>query len=152
MHPRSLPHPSCRPANAVSFAPETVTPHLAFVNNPELFQKINYIPPVGKSDHLLLDIQTSIKRITKRLVTKIFVDYRSIRADLCNFNWDNILVGHMEDKWNIFKPFFSMRRNSTHRLRWSPNFNPTINYQGNQEREEPKIPLLEEVQKEGGQS
>ena len=76
---------------------------LAFVNNPEIVQKINYMPPVGKSDHLLLEIQTSIKKITNRLVKKTFVDYRSIKADLSNVNWDNILEGDVEDKWSIFK-------------------------------------------------
>ena len=76
------------------------------------------MPPVGKSDHLLLEIQTLIKKITKRLVKKTFVDYKSIRADLSNVNWDNILEGHV-------------------------NTNGTSS---------PKIPLLEEVQKEGGQS
>jgi len=76
--------------------------NLDFVNNPELVQEINYMPPVGKSDHLLLEIQTLIKKITKRLVKKTFVDYKSIRADLSNVNWDNILEGHVEHKWNIF--------------------------------------------------
>ena len=34
MHPQYLPHPSCRPANAVLFAPETITPHLSFCEQP----------------------------------------------------------------------------------------------------------------------
>ena len=76
---------------------------LAFLNNTELVRKINYMPPVGKSDHLLLEIQTPIKKITNILVKKTFVDYISIRADLSNVNRDNIFEGPVEDKWNIFK-------------------------------------------------
>ena len=69
------------------------------------------MPPIGKSDHVTIDIRTTFLKVTNRYIKKTFINYEKIRMDLNNIRWDNVLSGSLEQQWQCFKELLISKAN-----------------------------------------
>ncbi|KAH0813908.1 hypothetical protein GEV33_008883 [Tenebrio molitor] len=80
---------------------------LIFISNPDLATNLNYLPPVGKSDHVLLEfnIQVAISISPKKAsVTKTFLDFDKLNHLLSSVDWENELSSDsLDDNWLKFR-------------------------------------------------
>ena len=80
---------------------------LLITNESSLIDKIDYTPPLGNSDHLMLEIQTCCnpaKVTTTREILDIRrADFDKLRAEM-DLNWDSLFdqhPGNTDEHWNI---------------------------------------------------
>jgi hypothetical protein len=80
---------------------------LIFISNPDLATNLNYLPPVGKSDHVLLEfnIQVAINISPKKTsVTKRFLDFDKLNHLFSSVDWENELSSDsLNDNWLKFR-------------------------------------------------
>ena len=76
---------------------------LVILNDKSLVQSIDYSPPLGKSDHLTIELMLKVKVLKNKLVKKVFVDYIAIRNELSTTDWPNVLSGTVDKQWTKFK-------------------------------------------------
>jgi hypothetical protein len=80
---------------------------LILISNPDLATNLNYLPPVGKSDHVLLEfnIQVAISISPKKTsVTKTFLDFDKLNHLLSSVDWENELSSDsLDDNWLKFR-------------------------------------------------
>ncbi|XP_063924466.1 uncharacterized protein LOC135138425 [Zophobas morio] len=88
---------------------------LIFANDPDLLTKIEYLPPFGKSDHLVISSNVQIYvNPTKKLVKKIkHTNYGNVRRDLANFNWISMFqTSNACEMWEVFQSKLSASVNN----------------------------------------
>ncbi|KAJ3652646.1 hypothetical protein Zmor_018593 [Zophobas morio] len=88
---------------------------LIFTNDPDLLTKIEYLPPFGKSDHLVISSNLQIYvNPTKKLVKKIkHTNYGNVRRDLANFNWNSMFqTANTCEMWEVFQSKLSASVNN----------------------------------------
>ena len=76
---------------------------LIFLRRPESLLYTKYMPPIGKSDHVAIEIKTTFLKVTNSYIKRTFIDYQKIRMDLSNISWDDVLIGSLEQPWQCFK-------------------------------------------------
>ena len=74
-----------------------------FLWRPESLLYTKYMPPIGKSDHIAIEIKTTFLKVTNSYIKRTFIDYEEIRMDLINISWDDVLIGSLEQQWQRFK-------------------------------------------------
>ena len=86
---------------------------LVLSKDPELVVSLEVLPPIGKSDHVVLKICTNIELTTPDPVNRETLrldagDYNKMRQNLNNINWPLRFEGkNVEEKWTIFKEVIS---------------------------------------------
>ena len=79
---------------------------LIFVSNDNLATDLQYLPPIGKSDHALLtfNVQSGINVMPKRtIVRKTFLDFNKINKLLAEIDWKTKLTSNaVEENWQTF--------------------------------------------------
>ena len=108
-----------------------------FVNRIEVIQNVNYLPPVGKSHHLTVEIITSRCPVKSKHKRKVNMDYEAIRKELRLIDWDELLQGNVDDQWEKFLTAVTQiqSRNTTERMvpvpKTLPYMSPSIKRQRN---------------------
>ena len=91
---------------------------LILTTDPQLFSEINYLPNIGKSDHvvLLTNMQVVIRNTSKNQAKSVTVtDWENVLDELTQVNWDMLLeLDNVNEKWSRFKTTVreSLERNS----------------------------------------
>ena len=80
---------------------------LVFSNEENMIENIKHLPPLGKSDHLILqfDLVTYVDRFTQPIEKLNFFkgNYGEIRKNLNNINWDDIQANkNLQESWRSF--------------------------------------------------
>ncbi|KAJ3655025.1 hypothetical protein Zmor_014170 [Zophobas morio] len=80
---------------------------LIITSDDKLLANLDYLDPVGKSDHVVLKVEVQIcfergRRITS--TCRVITNYELLNRDLFNIDWSTILVEpSVEDNWTRFK-------------------------------------------------
>ena len=79
---------------------------LVFTNEINMINNITILPPIGYSDHVVINMNYNCYIETKNTENEIFLynksNYGQIRAELGNLNWENLLVGNVNQTWTSF--------------------------------------------------
>ncbi|XP_044751634.1 uncharacterized protein LOC123311635 [Coccinella septempunctata] len=79
---------------------------LFIVSDPNIISEINYLPPLGKSDHLVLttEIQMLVSSCDLREEKTLrFIDYDGVSSHLNSIDWSNIMSdSDIDTIWSIF--------------------------------------------------
>ena len=76
---------------------------LVFLRDKDQLQNINYLPPLGKSDHIILEVNVSFRKIKNDYIKKTYVDYGAIRKELEGVVWSPLLQGDVDQQWANLK-------------------------------------------------
>ncbi|KAJ3652588.1 hypothetical protein Zmor_018540 [Zophobas morio] len=80
---------------------------LIITSDDKLLANLDYLDPVGKSDHVVLKVDVQICFERRRRITstcRVITNYELVNRDLFNTNWSTILVEpSVKDNWTIFK-------------------------------------------------
>ena len=76
---------------------------LVLSNNPEKIMSTANLPPLGASDHLCILSAIILNQIPTNKIKRTFVDYKKIRQDLQEIEWENSLQQDTEASWELFK-------------------------------------------------
>nr|VZI21116.1 unnamed protein product [Spirometra erinaceieuropaei] len=80
---------------------------LVFTKSPDSLDEINSMPPLGRSDHVVLMWDYSLFSIShtpdhkRRNVWR--GDFNQMRADLSGLDWGSLITGSANDDWELFK-------------------------------------------------
>lgn len=79
---------------------------LLLTNDSDLFADLKYYPPLGKSDHVVINSSMQITQFTSsRMSTKLFnvTDWNAVSLDLASLNWETCLgCVDIEEMWDNF--------------------------------------------------
>ena len=80
---------------------------LIFTNEEHMIENIEFLPGLGKSDHLILEFEYicfSERVFSKHVHRQNFFrgNYEAINTKLSNTSWENLCSGTIDDSWNLF--------------------------------------------------
>ena len=75
--------------------------------DPDLVSNVQVLHKFGSSDHSMVTCTIHFEHesygTTRRIRDYCKGDYGNIRKALSEINWDQLLIGSMDDSWNTFK-------------------------------------------------
>ena len=94
------------PPDPLKDEPNTVNPRSNY-HLGQLLANLDYLDPIGKSDHVVLNVEVQMYFKRRRRITstcKVIMNYELVIRDLFNTDWSTILVEpSVEDNWIRFK-------------------------------------------------
>ena len=90
------------------------TPNLLdfiFISEEGMVQDLNYLPPLGESDHVCLrfNVLQTQRTNAKPPVHNVFkTNYDAVKEDLDNYNWQELLNSNFEEDYNMFFNILSL--------------------------------------------
>ena len=70
-----------------------------FLRRTESLLHTKYMPLIGKSDHVAIEIKTTFLKTTNSYIKRTFIGYEKIRIDFSNISWDDVLISSLEQQW-----------------------------------------------------